>query len=171
MSEGVHVAPNDSFGKKVGIFTAILAVLLSVFTISAHRAHTETIKLQSVANDQWAFYQAKRIRDDQLELNADLLKVLAVNNVKASQLIAIYAAKHNDYVKKLQAIKTIAEDKMQESQLFQQKALLFDFAEGILEIALVMSSLYFISRKKYFPVLGVAFATLGLIVGVFGFLQ
>lgn len=48
--------------KAIGLTTAITAVLLAMATLLAHRAHTEEIKLQTRAVDQWNFYQAKHLR-------------------------------------------------------------------------------------------------------------
>lgn len=48
--------------KAIGLTTAITAVLLAVATLMSHRAHTEEIKLQTKAVDQWNFYQAKHLR-------------------------------------------------------------------------------------------------------------
>ena len=49
----------------------------------------------------------------------------------------------------------------------EARALCFDFGEGLLEIGLVLTSLYFISRSKLFPVLG-ASAALGIAIAVSG---
>ncbi len=170
MSSEVHVDPNDSYGKKIGVLAAILAILLSIFTICAHRAHTETIVLQNEANDQWSYYQAKHIRDYQLEMNLDLLKLLAAKNPNSSRLSEAYSKKHAEYSKELADIKKEAAAKVHESMTSQKKALSFDFAEGVLEIALVMSSLYFISHRKLFPRFGFVFGIAGTLIGVFGFL-
>jgi hypothetical protein len=48
--------------KAIGLTTAVTAVLLAVATLLGHRAHTEEIKLQTKAVDQWNFYQAKHLR-------------------------------------------------------------------------------------------------------------
>jgi hypothetical protein len=48
--------------KAIGLTTAVTAVLLAVATLMSHRAHTEEIKLQTKAVDQWNFYQAKHLR-------------------------------------------------------------------------------------------------------------
>lgn len=52
----------ESGNKSVGITTAIVAVLLAVTTMLGHRSHTESVFLQTEANDQWAYYQAKNVR-------------------------------------------------------------------------------------------------------------
>lgn len=169
-TEAHHVDPNDGYGKKIGMMAAILAVLLSFFTISAHRTHTETIVAQNAANDQWAYYQSKRIRDYQLQMNSDLLKLVAIENPNTAKLMTSYTDKHKEYSKELDEIKKEATAKAQESIYLQKKASYFDFAEGVLEIALVMSSLYFISHRKLFPRLGVLFAIAGSSIGLLGFL-
>jgi hypothetical protein len=43
--------------------------------------------------------------------------------------------------------------------------------EGLLEIGLVLSSLYFISKKKMFPVMGVAAGLTGAVIALTVFLS
>jgi hypothetical protein len=50
----LHVDPDDSYGRMVGVMAAFLAVFLSIFTICAHRSHTQSIEFQSDSNDQWS---------------------------------------------------------------------------------------------------------------------
>ncbi|MDR3478462.1 MAG: DUF4337 domain-containing protein [Gammaproteobacteria bacterium] len=172
MSEGheLHVDPHDSYGKRVGAQAAILAVLLSVFTICAHRAHTETIVLQNDSNDQWSQYQAKRIRDYQLEMNLDILKVVGATSPESTSLTKAYATKHEEYRKELEELKNDAKIVGAKSMLSEKKAMYFDFAEGVLEISLVMSSLYFLSHKKMFPRFGLLFGLVGALAGFLGLL-
>jgi hypothetical protein len=52
----------------------------------------------------------------------------------------------------------------------EDQALRFDFGEGLLEIGLVLTSLYFIARSTLFPVLGVLSALIGIGMAVSGYL-
>lgn len=172
MSEAAHHAhidQRDKVGIRVGIQASILAILLSAFTIAAHRAHTETIILQDKANNEWSHYQAKRIRDYQLEINAELINLISSNNPNAKKIVTDYNQKHAEYKNELTEIKNEAESASKESLLQQKKATYFDLAEGVLEISLVLSSLYFISRKKFFPIIGFLFGVSGTITGLIGF--
>src|SRR6266852_2082448 len=72
-----HEVDKDPAGKKVGVLAAVLAVFLAMVTIESHRAHTAGILLKTEANDQWNFYQAKRIKSHNLELGEDLIALLA----------------------------------------------------------------------------------------------
>ena len=172
MSDAGHhvIDPHDSFGKKIGLQAAILAVFLSVFTICAHRAHTETIVLGNETSNDWAHYQAKRIRDFQLEMNSQLLKLTAPKGADTDKVLGLYAKDHAQYKEELEDLKKEAEKKNAEGGLAHKKAGYFDLSEGILEIGLVLTSLYFLSHKKFFPVLGLAAAVSGIAIGVLGFL-
>ena|ERR1035438_4728443 len=50
----------------------------------------------------------------------------------------------------------------------EDKALRYDFGEGLLEIGLVLTSLYFISRSKLFPVVGIISAAVGTVLAILG---
>src|ERR1700740_1916692 len=56
----------------VSLTMAVLAVMVAVVSLLGHRAHTEEVVLQAKASDQWAYYQAKNIREHEDELFADL---------------------------------------------------------------------------------------------------
>jgi hypothetical protein len=101
-------------------------------------------------------------------MNTDLLKLVAASNPETIKIIAAYADKHAELTHDLATAKTDAEALALKNKNSQKKALYFDFAEGVLEISLVMSSLYFISRKKFFPIIGGGFGILGLVIGLLG---
>jgi len=169
-TEGHPVEATDSFGKRVGVQAAVLAVLLSAFTICAHRAHTETIVMGNEASNEWSHYQAKRIREYQLEMNSDLLKLTAPNNSETGKTIADYTKQRVQYNQELSEIKKNAEEKVKEGTLAHRRASYFDLSEGLLEIALVLSSLYFLSHKKLFPFSGLLLGAGGVVVGLLGLL-
>src|SRR5438045_7109484 len=62
-----HAAHNPSMAP-VSLTMAILAVLVAVASLLGHRAHTEEVVLQAKSSDQWAYYQAKNIRQHEDEL-------------------------------------------------------------------------------------------------------
>jgi uncharacterized protein DUF4337 len=61
--------------KAIGLTTAVTAVLLAMATLMSHRAHTEEIKLQTKAVDQWNFYQAKHLRAHIYGLEAEKAEI------------------------------------------------------------------------------------------------
>ena len=159
---------SDPRGQMVGVVAAIMAVLLAVFSIASHRTHTAAIMHKSTANDEWAHYQASRVKFHNLELGENLLAVLSAKGDAADKMRADYAAQKQKYAAQAQEIQANAERANRASEVAELRALRFDFGEGLLEIGLVMTSLYFISRKNMFPVVGVTAGVIGAITALTG---
>jgi hypothetical protein len=161
---------SDPVGKTVGVVAAVLAVFLAIVTIASHRTHTAAIMHKSTANDTWAHYQASRIKLHSVEQGLDLMEIIGTKSDAAERMRASYGkqkGKYEDDGKKLFDEATGA-DKASEAD--EHRALRFDIGEGLLEIGLVLSSLYFISRKKMFPVMGVMAGVAGTVIAITGLL-
>lgn len=161
---------HDALGKKVGILAAVLAVFLAIVTIVSHRAHTDAVLLKSEANDKWSYYQSKRIKFHSLELGEDLLNALPGKTPEADKTLARYAKEKVRYDHDSKVAQDDATEKDREAAHIEDQALRFDFGEGLLEIGLVLTSLYFISKSKLFPVIGIISAVLGIGIAILGFL-
>ena len=159
---------SDPRGQKVGVLAAVLAVILAVVSIASHRAHTLAVVERSEANDQWSFYQSKRIKFHSLELGADLVNLLGHDKPGAEQTLARYQAEEKKYEKESKEVEAEAKKKEQETRHTEDQALRYDLGEGMLEIGVVMASLYFIARKKLFPVVSLIFGVLGIAVAISG---
>ena len=158
-------------GQKVGVVAAVLAVALAVVSIASHRAHTAAVVERSEANDQWSLYQSNRIKFHSLELGVDLMNVLGRDKAESAETIARYETQEKKYEKESKEVKEEATKKEQETGHTEAQALRYDLGEGMLEIGVVLASLYFIARKKMFPVLSLAFGVLGIVMAVTGFLM
>jgi Domain of unknown function (DUF4337) len=160
---------NDPAGKKVGVLAAVLAVFLAVVTIESHRAHTEGILLKTDANDQWNFYQAERLKLHNLEVGEELLSLLGVKGDEAiGKALRKYQSDIGKYDEKSKELIAEAQEKEKEATHAEHQALRFDFGEGLLEIGLVLSSLYFISRRMMFPVMGIIAGLAGIAIAAAG---
>jgi uncharacterized protein DUF4337 len=158
----------DPMGHRVGALAAVLAALLALVTISSHRTHTESIVLRTEANDQWQYYQSRRIKFHNLELGEDLIAVLDAKSDAAAKILQKYRAEKERYKHEGETIQDEAREKQREAQRAERKALRYDLGEGLLEIGLILTSLYFLSRKKFFPVMGLLGGIAGLLVAATG---
>src|SRR5579885_2258233 len=61
-----HGHEADAFGKKIGVLVGVIGILLAAVTIASHREHTAAVIHKTEANDQWSYYQAKKIRGEVL---------------------------------------------------------------------------------------------------------
>lgn len=157
---------NDPLGKRVGALAAIIAVLLAIVTILSHRAHTDAVVFKTEANDQWAFYQAKSLKGHALGIGRDLLIALDAKSPASQMTLTHYEEERKRYERESEEIKKEAFQRDEESKLVERRAFRYDVGEGMLEIGLVLSSLFFIARRTIFPVAGLAAALAGLAVAL-----
>jgi hypothetical protein len=158
----------DPMGQKVGIMASILAVLLAVVTISSHRTHTAAIMHKSEANDAWAHYQSTRVKFHSVELGENLIRVFGKNNEAADKMLADYGNQKTKYQADSSKIEAEATENGKAAAADEERALRYDIGEGLLEIGLVLSSLYFVSRKKLFPVIGAIAGVAGTAIAITG---
>jgi len=151
----------DPAGQRVGVLAAVLAVVLAIVSIASHRTHTEAIMQKSSANDAWAHYQATRVKFHNLELGESLVGALGAKG-DANRKVGRQVRRARERL-----CSARQEDPGRSGagrpcgRSAEHRALRFDLGEGLLEIALVLSSLYFISRKRLFPVIGIVAGSRG----------
>jgi hypothetical protein len=164
-----HGHESDDFGKKVGVCVGVIGIILAGITIESHRAHTNAVIYRTEANDQWAFYQSKKIRENAAEIAQTTLRLLASDPAKIEQATAKLEETRARYAVETDKIQEEAKAKEEETKHSEHQALQFDLGEGLLELGLVLSSLYFFSKRRLFPYIGISAATIGTIVGISGF--
>lgn len=165
-----HEPTPDPFGRRVGVMVGIIGIILAVVTIASHRAHTATVIAKTEANDQWAFYQAKKLREHLLEVSAGLAGAFGGERDNVRQLVQDYLHDRDRYKAEAAAIETDARAKEAQSATEERRALWLDVGEGLLELGLVLSSLYFLAKRRFFPLLGGVAALTGTAIGVAGLL-
>ena len=161
----------DPLGKTIGVLAAVLAVLLAIVTILSHRAHTEAVLQKADANDKWSYYQANRIKFHNLELGEDLLNALPTKTSEAAETLKRYTKDKGKYAKQSDKIQEEARELEKEIAHLEARALRYDFGEGLLEIGLILTSLYFISKNRMFPVVGVIASIGGIALAVIGYIS
>jgi hypothetical protein len=161
---------DDPNTRRVGILVGVVGILLSVVTISSHRAHTDAVIHRTESNDQWSYYQAKKVRENTEEVALSVMTALGTDPAKIDATAKKLEAARAKYASDAEKIQEEARAKDKETDKEEHRALYFDIGEGLLELGLVLCSLYFLARKAFFPVFGVLSSLAGTILGVMGFL-
>jgi hypothetical protein len=152
----------------VSLTMAILAVFVAAVSVLGHRAHTEEIILQNRVTDTWAYYQAKNTQRQTTELFLDLLKVSEFKHADTESLKRKYQDAIGGFAGRQDEIKTEARKLEKEMEVERRRADRFDLAESFLEVALVVTSITLLTRKRIFWGAGFVAAAIGLIVAVTG---
>jgi hypothetical protein len=158
----------DATTRSVGILVGIVGIFLSVVTIASHRAHTDAVIHRTEANDSWSYYQAKKIRENTDEVAQSLLESLSSDPAKTAPAMKKLDTARAKYAADAEKLQDEARGKDAETKLEERRALFFDIGEGLLELGLVLCSLYFLARKAFFPVIGVIAGLAGTILGICG---
>jgi|SRR5579863_432065 uncharacterized protein DUF4337 len=156
----------DPLAKHVGLTVGVIGVVLAVVTIAAHREHTTAVIERTKSNDQWAYYQAKKIREHMSEVGNELVAALATDTARAQAASEKLGALATRYKAEAEEIQKHAQEFDATTERSERKALRFDLGEGFLELGLVLSSLYFLGRQRLFPLWGGLSAVLGLVVAL-----
>ena len=181
--EELHERREDHFSRRVALVTAVFAVLLAIAALGGNHAMKEMLLAQQKSSDQWAFYQAKVIREHQyraqkLRLEVDLLERGATLKPevrdKFDALMKRFAEDEKRYSEEKKDIEKEAKKLEHERDVWQAKDPYFLLAEAILQIAIVMASVSILARSgavfSFSLVLAVAGALLTL-NGFFSFFQ
>jgi hypothetical protein len=167
----IEVTPEhaaDPNSRRVGILVGVVGILLSVVTIASHRAHTQAVIHRTESNDQWTYYQAKKIRENTEEVALTLTQALPLDPAKIEAVVRKLETARAKYAADAEKIQEEARAKDKETTLEEHRALYLDLGEGFLELGLVLCSLFFLARKFFFPVLGVIASIAGTVMGVLG---
>jgi hypothetical protein len=165
-----HAHQIDAVGRSVGVMVGVIGILLALSTISAHRAHSATIITRTEANDKWAFYQAKKERAHLQDVGAALAEALNNDPARAQPVIEKFRADEQRYLRESEDLNKEARELENEVKHQEGRALWLDLSEGFLELGLVMSSLYFLAKRRFFPVLGAVAAAIGAGMAFWGFI-
>jgi hypothetical protein len=161
---------DDPNTRRVGITVGVIGVILSIVTIASHRTHTQAVIHRTEANDAWAYYQAKKIREYASDVGVTLLRALSADAAKAAPAEEKLEAARGKYAGDAEKLQDDARAKDHETELEEHRALWFDVGEGFLELGLVLCSLYFLARNKFFPTMGLIAAVLGAGLGIWGWM-
>ena len=171
LHEHVEHAKHDPSLAPVSVTMAILAVLVAIVSLLGHRAATEAVLNQAKASDQWAYYQAKTIRGHEDTLFANLTAVTPASNAEAlSKVREEYLREAERYKDDQKEIEAEARKLEQEVALEQKRANRFDLGEVFLEVALVITSITLLSKRRMFWQLGLLLGVTGIVLAATGFL-
>ena len=169
LHEHAEHAHHDPSMAPVSLSMALLAVVVATVSLLGHRTHTEEVVFQNRTSDQWAYFQAKNIRRHEDQIFVDLTTVIAANpGADAASLRAKYAEEAKRYSDEQKDLQAEANKLQAETHLASRKADRYDLSEVFLEVALVITSITLLSKKRGFWYGGLLLGVIGTAVAVTG---
>lgn len=159
----------------LALTTVILAVCATLATFKGGGHSTKTVLNQSMASDQWAYYQAKGIKGNLYELEALRLKreiKLASKSDAAvlEQSLADVEKKVVKYDSEKAEIQKVARGYEDAKAEAQKHSAAFGLAVIFLQIGILLSSIAALLKQKPVYYLGLAVGVVGIVYFINGFL-
>jgi ABC-type multidrug transport system fused ATPase/permease subunit len=168
----------DPFTRTVALFVAVYAVALAVTALGGSNAAKEMVMAQQKASNQWAYYQAKVVRENLYLLEAEKLELeLEVRGAGLSsddrrRLDAVrdrYKKKAETYKHEKEEIMAEARKQEEERDIAARRDPYFDYAEVLLQIGIVLASVAMLSGKRWAFFVSLGLGVLGLFLCANGY--
>jgi hypothetical protein len=163
----------NRFSRRVALVTAVYAVVLAIAALGGNHAMKEMLLSQQQASDQWAFYQAKVIREhlyrgQKLRLEADLAErdgaIKPAAREKLEGLLGRLGEEEKRYAAEKTDIEKTAQRLEHQRDRFAARDPYFLLAEAFLQIAIVMSSVSILARSPAIFSFSLVLAVLGAVL-------
>ncbi|MHB8068787.1 MAG: DUF4337 domain-containing protein [Desulfobaccales bacterium] len=168
--------PKETWIQWVALTTTILAVCAAISSLKASSYSTKVQVQTTREANHWAYYQSKSIKEHSFRLNRDILNYANLLGNSIPQVQQFLTAKIKDYDQEInrydqekKQIKTEAETMIQEQELLKRHNAAFSLAVMLLQIAIMMSAVAALIKRKMMWGAGLAFSVLGLVYMANGF--
>ena len=158
----------------LALTTVIFAVCATLSTLKGGGFSTRAVMSQSQASDQWSYFQSKSIKGYLYELQKEKLE-LDLKNLKGGprgeyeKKIDGYAQKIRKYDEEKSEIKKKAEELEIRRDESQKHSGAFGLAAMFLQIAILLSSIAALMKRKLFWFIGMGAGCFGLLYFFNGF--
>jgi len=160
----------------LALTTVIFAVCATLSTFKGGNYSTRSVLSQAQASDQWAFFQAKSIKENVYRLQLEKIQLdakLDTDVAKASiykDAIAAYEKKAAGYETEKAAIKLQAEELEKKRDDAKKHGEPFGIAVILLQIAILISSIAALLKRQVLWYLALPVGLLGIVSFADGFL-
>ena len=138
----------------IAITTLILAVCATLSSFKAGGYSTKMVLAQSQASDQWAYYQAKSIKETAYQTQRDAMELAKQSNPASAEAyqakIAAYDQEVARYKKEKNEIMGDAKKLEAARDQYQKHGMRFGEALILLQIGILLSSLASISKNHVY---------------------
>ena len=173
----LHERGETTFGRRAALTTAIYAVVLSIASLGGNNTVKEMLLAQQQSSDQWAFYQAKVIREHQYRAQKMLLEtqlaepssLKGAERAKVEALATKFAEEEKRYNAEKKDIEKDAKKLELVRDVRRERHPYFEFGEVLLQIAIVSASVSILSTSRPMFWFSLVLAALGAALTLNGF--
>jgi len=174
---------SDPFKSRCALLVSVLAMVLALASLGGSNASKEATMHNILAANAYAFYQAKNIRQTSYKLAADDFQVMLASDKLTPGLRELLDNKLQAYKKNIDRYESEPDTKEGKKELMQQakeheherdlalrRDPWFDYAEALLQIAIVLTSVALITSVRLLLGVSMTLGALGVFCTLNGFL-
>lgn len=159
---------NDAWLGRVALSTALLAVFAGITTLYMGKYSSRAVLMKAEEGNQWAYFQAKSIKQHTCEVQRDQMRLALAASAgtfppparrKYDETLADYMKEIDRYDGEKSEIRAKAEALGSQGQNAQHRAGNFGYALIFLQIAIMLSSVAALTRKRPLWYTGLACVT------------
>ena len=158
----------ESWLNYLALTTVIFAVCATLSTFKGGSFSTRSVMSQSQASDQWAYYQAKSIKQNLAESQKNAFEVEALGAASDEQK-TLYANKLkiatdeiSRYDSEKNQIRKEAEDTAALNKLIAKKGNFFSGSVVFFQLGIMLSSVSALLKRKFMWVIGLVFGAVAI---------
>jgi hypothetical protein len=176
--EELEEIKEKKFTRRVALVTAMFAVMLAITSLGGNNAMKEMLLAAQEASNQWAYYQAKVIREHLYRSQKAALEIQflekkdAMNPEVRTQfetLLKKAGEEADRYAAEKKDVEREAKKYEHEREVNRSKDPYFDYAEVLLQIAIVMATIAIIASSRPIFYFALVSAGLGTMLSINGF--
>jgi len=176
IQEAVDRGAESRLNSVIALLVALGATFMALCNVKDGNIVQGMAQAQANSIDQWAYYQAKGMKQNLAEATVDQLTIqrqIATEpriTLLLDQKIAVYQAQVKKYEREKAAIKKQAEDsqKLYDALNFHDDQ--FDAADAMMSVALALFGVTALTKKRWLLLVAGAFMLAGVVFGLAGFL-
>ena len=174
----------DRFKQRAAVLIAVLAMLLAITSLGGNNATKEALNSNVLASNYFNFFQAKNMRQTAITLTADQIELAVLNDASIPdaakeplkkkldgyrKTIARYESEPETGEGKKELLAKAKEYEKQRDHALKQDPY-FDYAEALLQIAIVLISVAIIAEIGWLVAIGGLLGGVGALLMVNGYL-
>ena len=163
-----EAAPSDAWTKWVALSTTLLAVAAAFSTLKGGSYSTQTQLATVSASNKWSYFQSKSLKQTARETEREIITTIAASapNAEAKAVALASIEKAEKEIKRYEAeksdIKLDAETLDAKASYCQARGGNFGMAIMFLQIAIMLSAIAALMKKKAFWLIGLTAGTIGI---------
>jgi len=163
----------------IALFVALVATFMALCNVKDGNVVQAMQQSQARAVDQWAYYQSKSTKQHIAENSAEMLRaqielapaLKPESRARLEARVATQEAAARTYAQEKDQIKAEAEKAAKDYDAMNVHDDQFDLAEACLSVAVALAGVAALTRRRWLLGLATAFAGIGVIYGLAGFLR